>query len=106
MEMCQESFCLAKDFFGEEYQVYVCDSWLLSPHLKEVLPENSNIVRFQNLFEVTKVGYEYPQAEQRIFGEVLSDKQQYPEDTTLRRRAKEYVLSGRDLGIGVGFFIQ
>ena len=106
MEMCQESFCLAKDFFGEEYQVYVCDSWLLSPHLKEVLPENSNIVRFQNLFEVTKVGHEYPQAEQRIFGEVLSDKQQYPEDTTLRRRAKEYVLSGRDLGIGVGFFIQ
>ena len=106
MEMCQESFCLAKDFFGEEYQVYVCDSWLLSPHLKEVLPENSNIVRFQTLFEVTKVGHEYPQAEQRIFGEVLSDKQQYPEDTTLRRRAKEYVLSGRDLGIGVGFFIQ
>ena len=32
------------------------------------------------------------------------DKRNYPEDTSLQRKAKEYVLSGRDLGIGVGFF--
>lgn len=103
MEACRESFGRAAEFFGEEYQVYVCDSWLLSPHLKEVLPETSNIIRFQKLFEITDVGYQYPQAEQRIFGEILEDKRQYPENTTLQKRAKEYVLSGKDLGIGVGF---
>lgn len=103
MEACRESFGRAAEFFGKEYQVYVCDSWLLSPHLKEVLPETSNIIRFQKLFEITDVGYQYPQAEQRIFGEILEDKRQYPENTTLQKRAKEYVLSGRDLGIGVGF---
>lgn len=104
MEACRESFGRAREFFGQEYQVYVCDSWLLSPHLEEVLPNTSNIIRFQKLFEVTDVGYQYPQAEQRIFGEILEDKRQYPENTTLQKRAKEYVLSGKDLGIGVGFF--
>ncbi|MCI9619975.1 MAG: DUF5596 domain-containing protein [Dorea sp.] len=103
IEACRESFLRAAEFFGKEYQVYVCDSWLLSPHLKEVLPETSNIIRFQKLFEITDVGYQYPQAEQRIFGEILEDKRQYSENTTLQKRAKEYVLSGRDLGIGVGF---
>lgn len=103
-EECQTSFGQALEFFGEEYRVFVCDSWLLSPHLKELLPDTSNIIRFQELFQVTEVGYPYPQAEQRIFGEVLEDKKNYPEDTSLQRKAKEYVLSGRDLGIGVGFF--
>ncbi len=106
MEACKDSFEKAEDFFGEEYQVYVCDSWLLSPHLKEILPDTSNIIRFQNLFEVTRVGYEYPQAEQRIFEVTLEDKSQYPEDTFLRKKAKAYVLSGKDLGIGEGFFYR
>lgn len=106
MEACQASFCRAEEFFGEEYQAYVCDSWLLSPHLKEILPETSNIIRFQELFEITDVGYPYPQAEQRIFGEVLEDKSQYPQETSLQRKAKEYVLSGRDLGIGAGVFLM
>lgn len=102
-EECQKSFARAKTFFGGEYRVFVCDSWLLSPHLKEILPDSSNIIRFQDLFEVTEISYAYPQAEQRIFGDVLEDKRQYPEDTSLRRRAKAYVLAGQDLGIGAGF---
>lgn len=102
-EKCMESFRLAEEFFGGRYQVYVCDSWLLSWHLREVLPEDSNIIRFQNLFEVTKVYYAYPQAEQRIFEDVLEDKSAYQEETLLQRKAKEYILSGKDLGIGVGF---
>lgn len=102
-EECLKSFERASDFFGEEYRVFVCESWLLSPHLKEILPETSNIIRFQELFCVTEVGYAYPQAEQRIFGKIFSDKRQYPENTALQRKAKEYVLTGRDLGIGTGY---
>ena len=29
-----------------------CDSWMLKPELKELLREDSNIVAFQNLFEI------------------------------------------------------
>lgn len=101
-EACLDSFRQAEAFFGEN-QIYMCDSWLLSPHLKEVLPEDSNILKFQNLFTITSVYYAYPQAEQRIFQNVIENKQEYPEDTSLRRRAKAYILSGKDLGIGIGF---
>lgn len=100
---CIESLRMAEEFFGGKKQIFVCDSWLLSPNLKEVLPENSNILRFQRMFEVTKVHYAFPQAEQRIFGDILEDKTSYPEDTSLRRNAKAYILSGKDLGIGIGF---
>lgn len=101
-EACLDSFRLAEAFFGKN-QIYMCDSWLLSPHLKEVLSEKSNILKFQNLFTVIKVYHAYPQAEQRIFQNVIENKQKYPEDTSLRRRAKAYILSGKDLGIGIGF---
>ena len=73
-------------------------------HLKEILPETSNIIRFQDFFEVTGTKYSFPQAEERIFGEILEDKGQYPEATSLQRKAKEYLLSRGDLGIGEGFF--
>lgn len=102
-EMCLESFKQAEVFFHNKDQIYVCDSWLLSPNLKEILPEDSNILRFQKLFEITKVHYPFRQAEQRIFGEIREDKEKYPENTKLQRSAKSYVLDGKDLGIGKGF---
>ena len=74
----------------------------MSPHLREMLPSDSNIIRFQEMYEVVKVHYDYPQAEQRIFGDVLEDKERYPEDTSLRRAAKQYLMSGKDIGIGIG----
>ncbi|MGN0404515.1 MAG: acyltransferase domain-containing protein [Bariatricus sp.] len=101
---CRKSFLQAEEFFGNSYEAYVCDSWLLAPALKEMLPETSNIIQFQNLFEIVNVHYRFPQAEQRIFADVREDKENYPEDTVLQKRAKEYILSGKDIGIGVGFF--
>lgn len=101
-EECKKSFCQAEQFFGDSYEAYVCDSWLLSPVLKELLPESSNIVRFQNLFEVVNVHHRFPQAEQRIFQDIRDDKENYPENTSLQKRAKEYILSGKDIGIGIG----
>lgn len=101
-EECEGSFAWSRRFFEGRYEAYICDSWLLSPHLKEILPPDSNIIRFQEMFEVIKVHYDYPQAEQRIFVEVLEDKERYPEDTSLRKAAKQYLRRGKDLGIGTG----
>ena len=101
-EECEESFAWSTRFFEGGYEAYICESWLMSPHLREMLPSDSNIIRFQEMFEVVKVHYDYPQAEQRIFGDVLEDKERYPEDTSLRRAAKQYLISGKDIGIGIG----
>lgn len=103
LKACLDSFRNAEAFFGEKGQIYVCDSWLLAPELKKLLSEKSNIVRFQNLFEITKVYYAFPQAEQRVFGEILEDKSQYPEDTLLQRNLKKYLMDGKNPGIGTGF---
>lgn len=105
-EVCMKSFKDAEKFFGDTYEAYMCDSWLLSPVLKEFLPAESNIVKFQNLFEVMKVYHDYPQGEQRIFLDVREDKENYPENSLLQREAKRYILKGKDLGIGVGAFYK
>lgn len=102
-EKCLESFRKAEEFFGKKGQIYICDSWLLAPALKEMLSEQSNIIRFQNLFEITRVYDAFPQAEQRVFGKILEDKSQYPENTTLQRNLKKYLLDGKNPGIGAGF---
>lgn len=106
IEECRKSFSQAEVFFGDTYEAYICDSWLLTPVLKELLPETSNIIQFQNLFEVVKVHYAFPQAEQRIFSDIREDKENYPENTKLQKKAKEYVLQGKDMGIGIGFFYK
>lgn len=105
-EMCVDSFRRAEKFFRERGEggrlVYLCDSWLLSPALREILPSESNILRFQTLFQIVKVHHAFPQAEERIFGEVKEDKSRYPEITSLQKKAKKYFMEGKDLGIGVG----
>lgn len=105
-DACMESFKKAEEFYGDSYEAYICDSWLLSPKLKDFLPKESNIIRFQNMFEIAKVHYAFPQAEQRIFGGVREDKENYPEDTLLQKKAKEYICSENDIGIGIGFFYK
>ena len=103
-EKCLESFRMAETFFknNQDKNLYLCDSWLLSPRLKEVLEDESNILKFQNMFEIVSVYESYPQAEQRVFLDVKEDKSQYPEDTSLRKRLKRYLLDGKNPGIGIG----
>ncbi|MBQ1013487.1 hypothetical protein KBX53_21585, partial [Micromonospora sp. M51] len=41
-----------RHFPDERYTVFSCGSWLLDPQLREYLPEDSNILRFQRRFEL------------------------------------------------------
>ncbi len=56
IEKCKESISLAKDFFKKyfpefEYKHFTCHSWLMDDTLKELLSENSNIIKFMDMFE-------------------------------------------------------
>ncbi len=56
---CRESIKMAKEFFKKyypeyEYKGFTCHSWLLDHNLKKHLDENTNIIKFQNMFEVIK----------------------------------------------------
>lgn len=55
-EMVEESLEMAREFFDKyypehEYEYFTCWTWLTDETLKMYLPEDSNIIRFQNVFE-------------------------------------------------------
>lgn len=100
--VCDEAFVMADKFFDEKYQLFDCTSWLLSTKLNRLLDSNSNILKFQNRFKIQKITYSFPQAEERIFKEIREDKENYPESTSLQRKAKQMILNHEDIGIGYG----
>lgn len=107
-EECIKSFEKAKGFFAEyfpnyKYSGYICESWLLYPGNMAVLPPDSNIMKFQSLWTIVSWDIDQSQAIERIFQpKCIGDMEFYPEDTSLRRAAKKWLLSGNVLGIGFG----
>lgn len=104
-EDCEESFRQAYTWFGQEIP-YLCHSWLLYPGLTELLKPDSNIIRFQELFSLLQTDTEGTEAEWRIFGKVLPEPREYPENTGLQKAAKQYLLEGKKLGNGLGIHLQ
>ena len=92
------------DFFPEwEKLPMICESWLLSPSLKEMLPPESRIRRFQDAFDITEEDPEDTSALEWVFfiAEGQRDSVRYenlPEDTSLQRKMKAALLAGRNPG--------
>ena len=56
---CQASIEMAHTFFAKyfpefQYKHFTCDSWLLDITIKDLLREGSNILAFQELFDITE----------------------------------------------------
>ena len=112
MAALDESVTQARAFLREYLPEWAeapmeCESWLLSPALCKLLPEGSNILRFQNAFEVTETDPEPMDVLEWVYW--LTEGQQkhtpleaLPEDTTLRRNMKAYLLSGGKVGTARG----
>ena len=102
----QESLAAApgffKRYFGTEYGLFHCYSWLLAPGLQQLLPADSRILRFQALFSLAAVEKDSRQAEERIFGTIQQDPAAYPEATSLQCAAKAFLCSGGRIGAGHG----
>ena len=62
----------------------------------------SNIIQFQSLFDINVSLPIDAQAIERIFGKRQLNKRNYPQNTRLQKSAKEYMLGGGKLGIGIG----
>lgn len=104
-EQCICSCKKAFQIWGEQYP-YLCYSWLLFPDLDKMLNEDSNILKFQELFDIVQIDYEAHDTERRIFDKIRSDPALYQEDTGLRRRAKQYLMEGNILGGGLGVLLK
>ncbi len=110
VEACLESFDMAREFFKKYFpeaapQYFMCDSWLLNPNLAKVLPEESNIVKFMRLWET----FPFPadnntQVINRVFGLGFKkeDLPNAPENTSLQKAMKAYLLAGGEMNMAGG----
>lgn len=98
-----------REYFPEWADLpHTCESWMLSPVLKEMLPETSRILWFQSLFDIQKFDPEVRLYLQFLFRlEYFQwydgiDLHTLKEDTSLQRNMKKYVLSGGKPGAAYG----
>ncbi|MBQ7396822.1 MAG: DUF5596 domain-containing protein [Lentisphaeria bacterium] len=93
---CKKSMERMREFFAEyrkgyDWKGFLCESWLLDSQLRQMLPANSNIIRFQDMGYRYDMG-EYDETVFRIFGTTPPDEIKNP--TTLQRKAAEFLKSG------------
>ena len=80
-----------------------CHSWLLSPLLKDFLPEGSNILRFQELFEIECDAVPGKDVLLWVFRNPKLPKEDYPENTSLQKKLKQFFLNGGEFLEGKGY---
>lgn len=83
---------------------WYCESWLLSPALRQLLPEASNIMMFQSLFDVENVDYESMAVLDWVFPGEKGELSDLSENTSLQRNMKRFLLDGNKVGWAKGIF--
>lgn len=104
------SYRMAYDFFREQRGdgplICVCHSWLLYPEYAKVLPRTSNIVSFMEDFTILEIDDGSFEDAWRVFGPAAEGPtDQLPEDTSMRRAFKSYLLSGGRTGCALGALV-
>ena len=103
-----DSYKRAYDFFKEELSdgvlVLHCSSWLLNPDHEEMLPADSNIVKFGKDFEIYNVSY--LEDSWRIFGaSSMEPVENWPEDSSLQKAYKTWLLNGNKIKYAKGVIV-
>ena len=104
---CRESYEESQKFIRTHYpeykdSKYICDSWLLSPALKELLPSTSNIIGFQEAFEVSEWNKEEEEFIEWVYKKRYDNYKELPVRSSLQRNMKEYLLMGGVVGAAYG----
>lgn len=112
-DTCLASIEQAKEFFIKhfpdiKYNAVVCGTWLLDINLLNILPEESNIIKFMRLFKKMPIHFSVPMIYERVFGFGfdVKDIASAPENTSLQRSLKEYTLNGGKTYNTGGFIID
>jgi len=110
-EQCRESYVTALDFFPAcfpeiLFDAFTCHSWLLDPDLSKILPETSNIVKFQSDFHIYSVTDDDRQMFERVFGKKPDCLDDAPRDNSLRRAILDHLQAGNRMHMGAGFILR
>lgn len=83
---------------------FVCESWLLSPDLTQLLPETSRILAFQRSFTLVGTRPDDSYAEW-VYKRTDIPTMKLPESTHLQRSLKAFLLSGGVFRNGEGILV-
>lgn len=93
-DACDASFVRAREVYPH-HQTAICTSWLLDPLLADVLPADSNIVRFQRRFELVAAEQDADHDVLRfVFHTYDTDLDKLDPTTTLERALVAHLRAG------------
>lgn len=95
-----EFYRIFPDYIGKP--IY-CHTWLLSPLLRDFLPEDSNILHFQKLFDIEPDTEPGNNVLLWVFKNPKLPREELPENTSLQRKLKRFFLDGGQFVEGKGY---
>lgn len=103
---CEASITWAKEFFKSyfpeyEYNCFTCHSWLLDYEIKGFLRPESNIIEFQNMFDI--IGYDESNQAMKYLFDINPDK---TSQSFLQKKILEHTTSGGKLHEGYGIILK
>lgn len=106
------NFKYARDFFKTyyseiEFKGFICESWLLNPHIEKIMGKKTNITRFGDMFD----RFEIDEEDDGVFISVfnipkLGNIDDLSEDTSLQKNIKRFLKEGnrfKDYGGFISF---
>ena len=111
-ESRDDAYSQAAEFFKDMTDgtpiAFVCSSWLLYPEAEKILPPHSNIRGFMADYDIIRSRVDdegdYHNMWRLFDMDYTGDFNDYPEDSSLRRAYKKFLLDGNRTGGGYGVF--
>jgi hypothetical protein len=110
-ESCDDSFRQSVEFFARyfpdlDWKAYTISTWLLDYQLRQMLPDDSNIIRFQRRFYSVPIMTGDADTMGIVFGSQSRDLSTLRRDTSLRRAILDYVALGHRMCNQGGFVLR
>ncbi|MBS4176866.1 acyltransferase domain-containing protein [Lederbergia citrea] len=93
-----------KLFPKQQFKGFICHTWMFDPLLQKILPEDSNLVKFQRDFYLYRI-VDDDSVFETVFVSKPEDLHTLPEETSLQRAIKGHVLSGKQMRSAAGFLL-
>lgn len=91
-----------KYYFHVESLLFHCNSWLLTPEHEEILPPDSNILKLQKDYRVYRFEPGYDDLWRIFCREYDGKPENLPEETSLQRIYKKWIINGGTPGHAKG----
>ncbi|WP_285121691.1 MULTISPECIES: acyltransferase domain-containing protein [Lactococcus] len=98
----EAKYFLKKYFASYDQTPFASSTWLLSPKLKDWLKEESNLRLFADDYDVVNTNHDSDEGVPWVFNSISADILNYPEETSLQKVAKKWMVAGGHIGSALG----